>query len=355
MSSAPLFSIIIPTYNQSAIIKEAVCAALGMHCDGSWDFEVLVLDDASSEARQPDTSTILAEIDDPRLRCVRHATNLGRAANYRSGLQRARGRWVVICDGDDYYVDEDFLSKAANVIRDVPDLVLVGMGIALAYDDHVVPCRLVARRRIMDGRELFLNWGRLAVPHLGAVYRRDLALELGFYRCDILSSDGESLLRLVLRGKVALLPGICGHWRQHGENASRFTDWGAFAANLQSVALPAAYARGMEAFDDSILQAWERDRVEEKLLGYMTSLTLARANKSLSAAEFRLRREKAFQCRRKYGIGEDGPGRFALRWWVHENLGAWGFAALYRAKHRLRRWLATAAGCFPFRWPRCAE
>jgi glycosyltransferase involved in cell wall biosynthesis len=358
MTQAPLFSIIIPTYNQSATLAQAISGALDMHCDGSWDFEVLVLDDASSEeVREPasNTESILSRFADSRLRFVRNEMNMGRVGNYRNGLHRALGHWVVVCDGDDYFVDRNFLTKVAEVLRQEPDLVLVGMGDALAYADHIVPRTLVAQRSVMDGKDLFLEWGRLAVPHLGAVYRRDLALELDFYRCDILSSDWESLLRLVLRGKVALLPGICGHWRQHGANASRSADWEEFAANLQSVTLPAASARKMGVFDESILQVWERDRVEEKLLGYMTSLVLAGAQGRVASRELNLLRKKVFQCKREYGIGVESPSRFALRWWVHEACGARVFVALYRAKHLLHRIFVVIGKYVSTGRPRCAE
>ena len=288
----PLFSILIPTYNQSATIGQAVACALSMDFD---DFEVIVVDDASPRPASPsipDTGEMLAAFRDSRLTYVRNETNIGRVANYRNALARARGEWVMVCDGDDYYVDRDFLGKVAAVVQAHPDLVLVGMGDALAYSGHIVPRPLVAEQRLMDGKELFLKWGRVALPHLGAVYRRSLALELDFYRCDILSSDWESLLRFVLRGKVALLPGICGHWRQHEHNASRSADWSVFEANLQSVTLPAAFAREMGVFDESTLQAWERDRVEEKILAYMTALVLPGMRRRYPSTRFRGERRR---------------------------------------------------------------
>lgn len=360
---APRFSILIPTYNQGGTIGQAVVSALSMDFD---DFEVIVVDDASTEVGSvdaPATKAVLDSIRDARLTYVRNEKNIGRSATYREALSRAHGEWVMVCDGDDYYVDRDFLKKAASVISRQPNLVLVGMGDALAYADYLVPRPLAGEERLLDGKQVFLEWGHLAVPHLGAIYRRSLALDLNFYRCDILSTDWESLLRLVLQGDVALLPGICGHWRQHDHNASRSADWEDFQANLQSVELPAAEARRLKVFEETELQAWERDQVEEKILGYLTSLVLAGAEGSVGPAELKRRRKAAFALKRQWGIGVTGPSNYRLRWWVHEYLGTSAFVALYRAKHFCRRFVgkssaavsAVLRGRKPYRRDSCAE
>lgn len=340
----PLFSIIIPTYNQCAFIKDAVDSALAMNHD---NFEVLVADDASTD----DTPTVLKKIRDKRLRCIRNETNKGRVANYRNALVQAKGDWVVICDGDDYYTDTDFLSKAAKVIALHPDIVLVGMGDALACANEIVPRPLAKKLQIMDGKKVFLKWSHLAIPHMGAIYPRSSALELDFYRMDILSSDWESLLRLILHGNVAFLPGICGHWRQHGKNASGSIDIDDLVANLQCISSPAAYAKNLNALNANVLKQWELIQIEERLLWFLTASAIA-VKSSESGEAIRNNIRYVSELKKKYGIGIAQPGRYWFSWWVYEHFGVTGFRLYYQLKcaskkhlHKLVKALSRLKKC----------
>lgn len=70
-------------------------------------------------------------------------------------------------------------------------------------------------------------WGypkKYKIYHLTSLYRREDALKIGFYRKDIISSDYESLYRLILGKKVAFLDSKVAAWRFHDENESRTMD-----------------------------------------------------------------------------------------------------------------------------------
>src|SRR5690606_34849581 len=84
--------------------------------------EVIVADDASPD----DTAAVVADFGDPRLRYHRNERNLGRVGNYRHTLERlARGKYVLNLDGDDWLVDRTYLRRAAELLEEEPDVVLV--------------------------------------------------------------------------------------------------------------------------------------------------------------------------------------------------------------------------------------
>ncbi|MFM7844881.1 MAG: glycosyltransferase [Planctomycetota bacterium] len=98
-------TILIPTYNHERSIGSAIQSALMQDYPA---LEVVVCDDASTDA-----TDVAARrwSHDPRLRIRRHATNQGRVANYRLGLEReATGTWVLMLDGDDHLVDPTFIT-----------------------------------------------------------------------------------------------------------------------------------------------------------------------------------------------------------------------------------------------------
>ena len=58
------------------------------------------------------------------------------------------------------------------------------------------------------------------LKHLATLYKREDALNNGFYNSDSNSSDWESLYRLSLSGKIRYLNRVVGVWRIHQSNES---------------------------------------------------------------------------------------------------------------------------------------
>ncbi|MES1025530.1 glycosyltransferase [Gloeocapsa sp. BRSZ] len=86
----PILSIIIPTHNRPHLLPLAVKSALAQTLN---DFEVIVVDDASTESVQ------LPE--DPRLRLIRLDEPHGGAGARNVGTEAAQGQWITYLDDDD--------------------------------------------------------------------------------------------------------------------------------------------------------------------------------------------------------------------------------------------------------------
>ena len=90
-------SVVIPVYNEQDNVQpllEEVCTAL----DGRLDYEVIFVDDGSSDATRERLVALRRE--HPRLRVLGHAGNYGQSAALLSGLRAARAPWVATLDGD---------------------------------------------------------------------------------------------------------------------------------------------------------------------------------------------------------------------------------------------------------------
>jgi hypothetical protein len=92
------FSLCMPCYNESEVIGEVLrgaCAVLPEFVD---DFEIIVVDDGSSD----DTSDVIRQLaaDDKRIRLERHPVNRGYGAAVATALRAARGELVCFTDGD---------------------------------------------------------------------------------------------------------------------------------------------------------------------------------------------------------------------------------------------------------------
>jgi len=108
-SSRPLVTIAMPTYNRAdGYLAEALESALAQTYA---PLEILVSDNCSTD----DTTALVARYDDPRIRYVRHDTNLGAQGNFDFCLDAARGDFFVMLHDDDR-MDPDLVEVCVNAL-----------------------------------------------------------------------------------------------------------------------------------------------------------------------------------------------------------------------------------------------
>lgn len=121
VNAAPTVSVIIPTYNRPAYLREAIASVLAQSYP---DFEVIVTDDASPEHASGETSqTVVNAFHDSRIRFRRNAANLGVARNVAAAVQMARGKFISTLNDDDRWTPQ-FLEKLVAPLEADPALVL---------------------------------------------------------------------------------------------------------------------------------------------------------------------------------------------------------------------------------------
>ena len=94
----PRLSIVIPAYNESARIEDALARVMSCVAERGWDAEVVVVDDGSKD----DTAAIVHEwmVHHPRLHLVQNPGNKGKGYSVRNGLLQAAGDIVMFTDAD---------------------------------------------------------------------------------------------------------------------------------------------------------------------------------------------------------------------------------------------------------------
>ena len=94
----PEVSVIIPTYNRRAMVREAIDSVLAQTAAG---FELIVVDDGSSDGTGEDLARFSAEHSDT-IR-IEHTTNRGPAAARNRGVAMARAPLIAFLDSDDLW------------------------------------------------------------------------------------------------------------------------------------------------------------------------------------------------------------------------------------------------------------
>ena len=94
----PVYSIVIPAYNESARLGATLDKVLAYVHAQRWDGEVIVVNDGSRD----DTADIVRAYSakDPTVRLVENPGNRGKGYSVRNGMLNARGRVVLFSDAD---------------------------------------------------------------------------------------------------------------------------------------------------------------------------------------------------------------------------------------------------------------
>jgi glycosyltransferase involved in cell wall biosynthesis len=98
--TSPFFSIIIPVYNRSALVRPAIESVLGQTFT---NWELVVVDDAST-----DDSVLVVEQyckSDSRITLVKQPFNQERGAARNKGIEMSRGQYICFLDSDDAFCD----------------------------------------------------------------------------------------------------------------------------------------------------------------------------------------------------------------------------------------------------------
>jgi glycosyltransferase involved in cell wall biosynthesis len=207
-ATPPLVSVIIPTRNRLAFLKEAVVSVKAQTLSSC---EAIVVDDASSDG----TSEWLAGQGGERLQIILLDEHVERAVARNRGLERARGEFVLFLDDDDR-LNPCALERLHSALYQDPQSI-GAVGALVLFDKKGNHRRLRHPHRSikrMVWTDLLAFW----MPPLGtALFRTDVLRAVGHWNAAItVSGDRELFVRVSRVGPVILVPHVVLDKRTHG-------------------------------------------------------------------------------------------------------------------------------------------
>ena len=206
----PLVSVVLGTYNGEAYLQEQLRSVLAQTYPA---LEIIAIDDGSSDR----TVDILREYAgrDPRMRVVVNERNLGFIRNFEKGCRLAAGKYIALCDQDDYWFPEK-ITKMVGAI---------GAAIRWSIAIPISAMRRCSRsgRRISDlvHYQSFDDCRQLCVfsrmyGH-ATLITRDLFEKASPFLEEV-PHDGWLAYHATLYGGVLYLPEVLVKYRQHAGN-----------------------------------------------------------------------------------------------------------------------------------------
>lgn len=235
MSSLKI-SVILPTFNRSALIGETIASLLSQE---RLPDEILVIDDGSTDG----TQDVLAAFGDA-IR-VHRQENAGKAAALNRALAMSKGDLIWVCDDDDILLPSAAAALAAPLEADGELGFCAGRHIDFTTDPEGKKVfRAPGYMRDSTPGRIFpdlLEGCHIFQP--GLMVRKSVYDAVGPFRVDLMrSQDYEMLLRIARRYRGLQLPEVVFWHREHdgkrGQGGSEFAAahnadrWAAFNGQI---------------------------------------------------------------------------------------------------------------------------
>ena len=210
--TAPLVSVLIPTFNRAHYVGDAVHSALSQTLT---DIEVVVVDDGSSD----DTAGRLAIVADPRLRVIRHDRNRGIPATRNTALSAATGRYIAWLDSDDI-ARPHRLAEQVSFLDNNPAVAMVGACAGKLRPDGT---RKAGVRVPPLSPAMIAAWMlfRSAFQQSSVMGRSEVLRRYGYDPAFPVCEDVDMFLRVQRDHQLANLPRVLVDRRLHPEQSVR--------------------------------------------------------------------------------------------------------------------------------------
>lgn len=168
-----LVSINCITYNHETYIKTAIESFLMQKTDFS--FEVIVGEDCSTDNTRNMIKECQKKYPD-KIKLLTSDNNIGARNNERRNFDESKGKYIAICEGDDYWTDPYKLQKQVDYMEKHPECGLIFHGVEKIYEDNKRDKKIIRnydRSKNCSIEEIIYGGGSFC-PSASMLYRKSL-------------------------------------------------------------------------------------------------------------------------------------------------------------------------------------
>lgn len=198
------------TYGHELYIAKAIEGVLIQQCD--FNIELIIADDCSPDNTEAIVSGMIK--NDPRSHIIcytRHLENKGMINNFIWTLQQCKGKYIAMCEGDDYWTDPLKLQKQVDFLEENPEYSLCFHNANIIYEDYRKSRRFYnIESRVYTGEEVLREW---VIPTASVVFRKDMYEPV--HHPDFIFGDIVLYLSMATKGKLFGLNDVMSIYRKH--------------------------------------------------------------------------------------------------------------------------------------------
>jgi len=218
MSNFTKLSVVCITYNHEKFIRKALDGFVMQKTN--FPFEVLIHDDASTDK----TADIIREYEKKYpdiIKAIYQKEN-----QFSTGINvskhfiypKIRGKYVALCEGDDYWTDENKLQKQVDFLDKHPDVSVCFHPVKVIWEDGSKPEHIFPTAHMRFNKDILTIDDLLKhnfIQTNSVVYRWRLKGQEYLFPDGILPRDYFLHLLHAQVGKIAFLPDVMAVYRRH--------------------------------------------------------------------------------------------------------------------------------------------
>jgi glycosyltransferase involved in cell wall biosynthesis len=209
LRAPPKVTVVIPTQGRWSLLRRTLAGALRQR---DVEFEIVVVDDGSSD----ETAERLVELDDRRVRPIRHDVRRHVAVARNAGVAAARGEWIAFLDDDDLWAPNKLSTQLRAAAAQKADFAWCA---GLVVDSR---CSILDTWPARDPDEimgLLLRGNWMPAGASNVVARAGLVRELGGFDEKLRHfADWDLWIRLAAAGRGAACPEALVAYVRHSRN-----------------------------------------------------------------------------------------------------------------------------------------
>ncbi len=136
-------SIVCISYNQQAYISDALKGFLSQKVN--FKYEIIIADDCSTDK----TAKIIKkyQLENPNLiKLIHRKKNIGIVSNLCEALKEAKGEYIALCEGDDYWTDTEKLQLQADFLDKYSSYALCFHPVKVIFENNEEPDSIFPNR-----------------------------------------------------------------------------------------------------------------------------------------------------------------------------------------------------------------
>lgn len=217
MTASPTVSVVMPCYNGSAFLREALDSAVAQSHP---PLEILVVDDGSKDDSAALVRDYAAAHPQANIQLIQQA-NAGEPSARNTGIRAAKGDWVAQLDTDDWWEHDKLELQLKAAAEQGPDCVLVHTGVTHHFPDGRSEDKPLEGPSRRVGRCAAALLEPTSIGHPSIMVRRDALLQIDGYDASFLQAcDIDLYFRLAAVGSFAFVPRHLLHYRMHAGQMS---------------------------------------------------------------------------------------------------------------------------------------
>lgn len=227
----PLVSICMITYNHEPYIIQSITSIIEQKCN--FDFELVIGEDFSTD----NTRKICEEFATrySQIRLLPTNVNLGVMPNFIRTLKSCKGKYIALCEGDDYWTNPSKLQKQVNFLEANCEFSLCFHDAVVIHDDKSKEaynfCENLGKSTF-NIKDVIKSW---FIPTASIVFHKDKLFPIPSWMSKIYNGDYSLQLLLALKGDFYFIKDVMCVYRKNsiGSLSSTYSNYKIYVKQLQ--------------------------------------------------------------------------------------------------------------------------